>query len=78
MVTRFPLALAVPIIFGCVDLIGGDIEVPEAILSEWLFYGGILIMAIAAILAVIAAIVLAVSRKRLQERMDAEYGKRRR
>ena len=68
----------VPIIFGCVDLIGGDIEMPEAILSEWLFYGGILIMAIAAILPVIAAIVLAVSRKRLQERMDAEYRKRRR
>ena len=68
------MALVVPIIFGCVDLIGGDIEMPEAILSEWLFYGGILIMAIAAILAVIAAIVLAVSRKRLQERMDAEYG----
>ena len=78
MVTRFPLALVVPIIFGCVDLIGGDIEMPEAILSEWLFYGGILIMAIAAILAVIAAIVLAESTKRLQERMDAEYGKRRR
>ena len=44
-------------------------------MSELLFYGGIAISIIAAISAIIATILLRISKVRLKKRLDAEYGK---
>ena len=45
--------------------------------SELLFYGGISLMAAAALVGAIAAIVLRSSGKRLRARLEEEFGKRR-
>lgn len=45
--------------------------------SELLFYGGISLAGFAALAAVIAAVTLCVSGKRLRARMEREYGKKR-
>ncbi len=45
---------------------------------ELLFYGGIVIMAAAALGGVVALFVLRLSGKRLNARLEKEYGKKRR
>lgn len=46
-------------------------------MSEILFYGGIAVMALAAVCGIVSLIVFSVSGKRLKEILDREYGKRR-
>ena len=45
---------------------------------ELLYYGGLLILGVAAIIAIISIIVLRVSKIRLDKKLDIEFGKRRR
>ena len=45
--------------------------------GENLFYIGVAVMAGAAVLAIIAIIVLCISKKRLNEHLDVEFGERR-
>lgn len=44
--------------------------------SEWWFYGGIALMAAAVLLALICAAAFRISGKRLQDKLEKEYGKR--
>jgi hypothetical protein len=44
-------------------------------MPELLFYGGIALMAVSAAAAVIAVVVFRVTKKRLNARLEAEYGK---
>jgi len=46
--------------------------------SELIFYGGIVVMAAACVLAVVCAIIFTITGKRLKERLEQEYGKPRR
>ena len=46
--------------------------------SETLFYMGLAVMVVAVVLAIAAAIVLMVKKRRLDQQMDAEYGVRNR
>lgn len=43
--------------------------------SEWLFYGGIVVMILTAVLAVLRIIIYILSGKRLKKKLDQEYGK---
>lgn len=45
--------------------------------SEMIFYGGIMVMASACVLAVICAAIFIITGKRLKERLEQEYGKSR-
>ena len=45
--------------------------------GELLFYSGIAIMISAAVIAIIAAIILDISQKRLRKRLEQEFGKSR-
>lgn len=45
--------------------------------SELLFYGGIAVMAAALLAAVVAAVILRISGKRLQARLEEEFGPKR-
>ena len=44
-------------------------------MGELLFYSGVVLMACAAVGAVVAGVVSHVSKKRLQDQLDIEYGK---
>lgn len=44
--------------------------------NEMLFYGGVALMALAAAASVIALVVFSVSSRRLQKKLEEEYGKR--
>ncbi|MDR0491109.1 MAG: hypothetical protein LBH28_07705 [Oscillospiraceae bacterium] len=44
---------------------------------DFIFYSGIVICGVAIVSAVIAVIILRLSKTRLNKRLDAEYGKRR-
>lgn len=46
-------------------------------MPELLLYGGIVLMAVSAIAAVVAVVVLRIARKRLDARLEVEYGKKR-
>lgn len=46
--------------------------------GKLLFYSGVAIMATAVIGALVAIVILTLSRKRLQARLDEEFGKKRR
>ena len=43
--------------------------------SEWLFYGGIGMMAAAAVMALISVLVFSVTGKKLKQKLEQEYGK---
>ncbi|MCI8270365.1 MAG: hypothetical protein HFG55_12045 [Lachnospiraceae bacterium] len=43
--------------------------------SEWLFWGGIGVMAAAAILAVIFLVIFVITGRWLKEKLEQEYGK---
>lgn len=43
--------------------------------SEWLFYGGILVMGAAAVLALISMIGFKISGRALKKQLEEEYGK---
>ena len=43
--------------------------------SELLFYGGILIMAIAVIVMIISLIIFHITGRRIKKRLEEEYGK---
>lgn len=43
--------------------------------SEWLFYGGILVMGAAAVLAFISVIGFKISGRALKRQLEEEYGK---
>lgn len=45
-------------------------------MTELLFYSGIALMAVAAAATAVAAVVLHLSKKRLDAQMEAEYGKK--
>ncbi len=45
--------------------------------SELLFYGGIAVMLLAAAAGILAAVVLKVYGRRLRQRLEEEFGKRR-
>lgn len=45
--------------------------------SELLFYGGIAVMAAAVVLGAGSAVVLHITGKRLRNRLESEYGKKR-
>lgn len=45
-------------------------------MTELLFYGGIALMAVTAAAAAVAAVVLHLSKKRLDMQLEAEYGKK--
>ncbi len=44
-------------------------------MSEWLFWGGIGVMATAAILAVIFLVIFMITGRWLKEKLEQEYGK---
>ena len=46
--------------------------------SELLFYGGILVMAMAALGGIVSAAIFAVTGRRLKRKLEAEFGKKRR
>lgn len=45
-------------------------------MTELLFYGGIALMAVTAAAVAVAAVVLHLSKKRLDAQLEAEYGKK--
>lgn len=45
--------------------------------SEWLFYGGLAIMAAAVLLTILCIIVFAVTGRKLKMKLEKEYGKKR-
>ncbi len=47
-------------------------------LSEVLFYGGVVVMGVAVLAGIAAAIFLHVAQKRLNRRLEKEFGKRHR
>lgn len=51
---------------------------PELSNSEWLFYGGIALMAAAAVLCVFAVVIFMISGRRLRKKLEQEFGTRRR
>lgn len=46
-------------------------------INEMLFYGGIVVMAVAAVGAVVAGVILGLSGKRLKAKQEEEFGKKR-
>lgn len=51
---------------------------PEWVNGEVVFYAGIALMAAAAISAIVSALILGTAKKKLNKRLDAEYGCRKR
>lgn len=45
--------------------------------NEWMFYGGIALMAAAAVGAAVAAVVFRRAKRRLAARLNAEFGEKR-
>lgn len=43
--------------------------------SEWFFYGGIAVMAAAAVLAVLCIVIFTCTGRRLNRKLEQEYGK---
>jgi len=48
---------------------------PDLLGSEFLFYGGIALMAVTAMAAIISVIVFRISGKKIKDALEGEYGK---
>ena len=44
--------------------------------SEWMLYGGIAVMLMAVVLALLCGVIFTITGKKLNKKLDKEYGKR--